>query len=84
MCGASGVYEMDGAPAKSEILWGTLLRRAASAAFDGGSPCVGRVESMKWTGPRKIGDFVGKTRLPGAFAPGSLFAAFMGRIGIGY
>ena len=37
-----------------------LLRRAASAAPDGGSPCLGRRESIQSLGPRKIGDFAGK------------------------
>ena len=63
-----------GVPAKSKILWATqqpsaLLGRAASAAPDGGSPCVGRPESSIQRGPRKIKDFVGCSAALGPSGP---------------
>ena len=54
LCGATGVYQIKGAPAalcavKNKT---ALLRRAASAASDAGSPHFGRPESIKSRGPR--------------------------------
>ena len=64
VCRATGVYQIKGAPAKSKILWAAqqpsaLLGRAASAAFDGGSPCVGRPESIKSKGSPQNRRFCG-------------------------
>ena len=59
-------------PAKSKILWAAqqpsaLLGRAASAAFDGGSPCVGRPESIKSKGPPQNRRFCGLHSSPRPF-----------------
>ena len=72
LCGATGVYSMKGVPAKSEILRGwaqprPLLRPAASAASDAGSPCAGRPESIQSMWPPQNRRFCGDGRSPGRF-----------------
>ena len=61
-----------GVPAKSKILWAAqqpsaLLGRAASAASDGGSPCLGRPESFNPEGSPQNQRFCGLLSSPRPF-----------------
>ena len=60
-------------PPRQGRVFTALLRRAASAAFDAGSPCVGRLESIKSKGaPAKSAILWGTPLRHGGSPPGRL------------
>ena len=68
-------------PPRQGRFFTALLRRAASAAFDAGSPCVGRLESIKSKGaPAKSAILWGTPVRHGGPPPGRLCAGEMNMI----